>query len=75
MNESKVIDAWLLSFNNLATPFINGITSFHNYILMYLILVFTVIFWFLARSIYLFYESKNADLLNPNYDPLVETVS
>jgi len=67
-------NAWQFSFQNPATPVMEGIISLHNYVLMYLILVFVVVVWFLLRSMYLFHESKNSDPLDFNHDPLIETV-
>lgn len=67
-------NSWQLSFQNPATPVMEGIISLHNYVLMYLILVFIVVIWFLVRSLYLFHESKNASPLDFNHDPLIETV-
>jgi len=65
---------WQLTFQNPATPVMEGIINLHNYVLMYLILVFVVVVWFLLRSLYLFRESKNSNPLDFNHDPLIETV-
>jgi len=66
--------SWQLGFQNPATPVMEGIISLHNYIMMYLILVFVVVVWFLARSIYLFYEGCNSESMEFNHDPVIETV-
>jgi heme/copper-type cytochrome/quinol oxidase subunit 2 len=67
-------NAWQFTFQNPATPVMEGIINLHNYVLMYLILVFVVVVWFLLRSLYLFNENKNASPLDFNHDPLIETV-
>jgi len=67
-------NTWQLTFQNPATPVMEGIINLHNYVLMYLILVFVVVVWFLVRSLYLFHESKNSNPLDFNHDPLIETV-
>lgn len=51
---------WQLGFQEAATPIMEGIISLHNDIMA--IIVFIVIFvsWMLARTLYLFDESKNS---------------
>lgn len=66
--------SWQFGFQNPATPVMEGIINLHNYVLMYLILVFVVVIWFLGRSLYLFYEEHNPDPMEFNHDPIIETV-
>lgn len=71
-NDSPI--SWQFGFQNPATPVMEGIINLHNYVLMYLILVFVVVVWFLARSLYLYYEENNAEPMEFNHDPVIETV-
>lgn len=66
--------SWQMGFQNPATPVMEGIIWLHNYIGFYLIIVIVVVFWFLARSIFLFDESRNPELTEFNHDPVIETV-
>jgi heme/copper-type cytochrome/quinol oxidase subunit 2 len=57
LNKNILTDSpasWQIFFQNPATPVMEGIIYLHNYIFMYLILVFVVVMWFLVRSLYLF---------------------
>lgn len=65
---------WQITFQNPASPVMEGIINLHNYIFMYLIVVFVVIVWFLARSLFLFYESKNPEPTEFSHDPIIESV-
>lgn len=71
-NDSPV--SWQLTFQNPATPVMEGIINLHNYILMYEILVFVVVIWFLSRSLYLFSEKKHPEPKEFNHDPIIEAV-
>ena len=80
---------WQCSFQNPATPVMEGIIWLHNYIMVFLIIVVVVVFWFLCRSIYLFrdkteilYDLDDGCLIGNtsqeafefNHDPVIETV-
>lgn len=80
---------WQYSFQNPATPVMEGIIWLHNYIMVFLIIVVVVVFWFLCRSIYLFrdktvisYNFDSETTINAyeqeamefNHDPVIETV-
>ena len=66
--------SWQLSFQNPATPVMEGIINLHNYIFMYLIIVFVVVVWFLGRSLFLFHNSKNPEPKEFSHDPVIESV-
>lgn len=77
---------WQCSFQNPATPVMEGIIWLHNYIMFFLIIVVVVVFWFLCRSMYLFrskqqfnYNSEdfafsNEEAMEFNHDPVIETI-
>jgi heme/copper-type cytochrome/quinol oxidase subunit 2 len=72
VTNNSIYTPWQLTFNNPATPVLDGIIELHNYVLMYLILFFIVIIWFLIRCLYLFYVSSKNEALDSTNDPLVE---
>src|SRR6185437_2917807 len=58
INSTDSLFSWQFQAQNPATPVMEGIITLHNYVLMYLILVFVVVVWFLLRSVYLYFEEK-----------------
>lgn len=58
VNSTDNLFSWQFQAQNPATPVMEGIIALHNYVLMYLILVFVVVVWFLIRSVYLYFEEK-----------------
>jgi heme/copper-type cytochrome/quinol oxidase subunit 2 len=65
---------WQIFFQNPATPVMEGIIGLHNYIMIYLILVFVIVMWFLIRSLYLFKSSGNLLGTDFSHDNVLESV-
>jgi cytochrome c oxidase subunit 2 len=50
---------WALSFQDPATPIMEGIVNFHNQIMIYLTVIVVFVAWLMLRSIMLFEKSVN----------------
>jgi len=50
---------WALSFQDPATPIMEGIINFHNHIMIFLTVIVVFVSWLMARAIILFEENKN----------------
>jgi cytochrome c oxidase subunit 2 len=50
---------WALSFQNPATPVMEGIVNFHNHIMIFLTVIVIFVAWLMIRAIILFDESIN----------------
>lgn len=50
---------WQLSFQDPATPVMEGIINFHNDLMLILVSIVTFVFWILFRCIFFFEKSKN----------------
>jgi len=48
---------WALSFQDPATPIMEGIINFHNHIMIFLTVIVVLVAWLMARAIILFDES------------------
>ena len=48
-----------LSFQDLATPILEGISNFHNHIMTFLTVIVVFVSWLMARAIILFNEETN----------------
>jgi len=51
---------WQMGFQEAATPIMEGIISLHNDIMGIIVFITIFVTWMLARTLYLFDESKNA---------------
>lgn len=47
---------WALSFQDPATPIMEGIINFHNHIMTFLTVIVVFVAWFMFRAIVLFEE-------------------
>jgi len=50
---------WALSFQDPATPIMEGIINFHNHIMIFLTIIVVFVAWLMARAIVLFEENVN----------------
>ena len=50
---------WALSFQDPATPIMEGIINFHNHIMTFLTIIVVFVSWLMARAIILFNEETN----------------
>ena len=50
---------WALSFQDPATPIMEGIINFHNHIMTFLTVIVVFVSWLMARTILLFHEDTN----------------
>ena len=50
---------WALSFQDPATPIMEGIINFHNHIMTFLTVIVVFVSWLMARAIILFHEDTN----------------
>jgi cytochrome c oxidase subunit 2 len=50
---------WALSFQNPATPVMEGIVNFHNHIMIFLTVIVIFVAWLMVRAIILFDENIN----------------
>ena len=54
-------EPWQLGFQDPATPIMEGIINFHNYIMIFLTGVGIFVMWLLARCLILYSEERNND--------------
>jgi len=57
--KSDYADPWQLSFQDPASPLMEGIINLHHDIMFVLVIVAVLVFWMLARVLMLFHESAN----------------
>jgi len=50
---------WALTFQDPATPIMEGIINFHNHIMVFLTVIVVFVSWLMARAIILFEENAN----------------
>lgn len=54
-----VVEQWQMSFQDSATPVMEGIINFHNDLMYFLIIIVIFVIWILFRIIYIFDEKKH----------------
>jgi cytochrome c oxidase subunit 2 len=52
--------AWQFGLQDPATPIIEGMLNFHNYLMIFLIFIVIFVFWMLGQVIHHFYFKKNS---------------
>jgi len=57
--KNDVPEPWQLGFQDAATPMAEGMIDFHHYLMFFLIVICSMVFWMLYRVIVLFNESEN----------------
>jgi len=57
--KNDVPEPWQLGFQDAATPMAEGMIDFHHYLMFFLIVICSMVFWMLYRAIVLFNESEN----------------
>jgi cytochrome c oxidase subunit 2 len=67
-------EAWQTSFQDPATPAVEGMIFFHNYIMIFLIVVGLVVMWMLYKVIALFNENDNKIVNKFTHSSLLEIV-
>jgi len=67
-------EAWQTSFQDPATPAVEGMIFFHNYIMIFLIVVGLVVMWMLYKVIALFNENDNKVVNKFTHSSLLEIV-
>ena len=63
---------WQFGFQSPATHIQEGIIFFHNYVILFLIFIFTLVAWMLFKSIQSFSESRNEVVRNISHNSLLE---
>jgi len=54
-----IVEQWQMGFQDSATPVMEGIITFHNDLMYFLIIIVIFVVWILFRIIFLFDEKKN----------------
>ena len=67
-------EAWQMSFQDPATPAVEGMIFFHNYIMIFLIVIGLVVMWMLYKVIALFNENSNLIASKFTHSSLLEIV-
>jgi cytochrome c oxidase subunit 2 len=65
-------EPWQFGLQEPATPIMESMIDFHNYIMGILIVVAVLITWMLARALYLFNEKSNPIAQKFSHDPILE---
>lgn len=66
-------EPWQLGLQDPATPIMESISFFHNFLMMFLLAIGVFVTWFLASLVYLFSEGRGSKLENFSHDSLLET--
>ena len=53
-----IVEQWQMGFQDSATPVMEGIITFHNDLMYFLIIIVIFVVWILFRIIFLFDEKK-----------------
>jgi len=65
---------WQISFQDPATPIMEGIISLHHDLMFILTIIGFTVIWFLLRTTYLFYYQKNTKAINVTHNTIIEIV-
>ena len=66
-------EPWQLGLQDPATPIMESISFFHNFLMMFLLAIGIFVSWFLVSLVYLFSEGVGSKLENFSHDSLLET--
>ena len=66
-------EPWQLGLQDPATPIMESISFFHNFLMMFLLAIGIFVSWFLFSLVYLFAEEKNSKIEIFSHDSLLET--
>jgi cytochrome c oxidase subunit 2 len=67
-------EAWQLGLQDPATPILEGMIHFHNYIMLFLITIAIFVFWMLFQVITVYNENSNPVSLRFTHSSLLEIV-
>lgn len=67
-------EPWQISFQDPATPLIEGIINLHHDLMFFLILILTLVSWLLFRTVYSFHYKKSPTPSNSAHGTMVEVV-
>jgi cytochrome c oxidase subunit 2 len=65
---------WQISFQDPATPVMEGIIALHHDLMFILTIIGTSVIWLLLRTVYLFYHTKNPVPSNVNSGTTIEVI-
>mmetsp|Transcript_12830 Transcript_12830/g.38698 ORF Transcript_12830/g.38698 Transcript_12830/m.38698 type:complete len:266 (+) Transcript_12830:1018-1815(+) len=65
---------WQISFQDPATPIMEGIINFHNHIMFFLFMIITFVSWLMFRCLYLFIETSNSKAEKWTHSTILEIV-
>lgn len=65
---------WQISFQDPATPVMEGIIDLHHEIFFYLIIIFSVVSWILLRIVFSYNEKSNKKAIKFTHNTLLEIV-
>jgi cytochrome c oxidase subunit 2 len=67
-------ELWQFGLQEPATPIMESMLHFHNYLMGILIVVAFMVTWMLARAFYLFHEDSNPVPQKFSHSPILETI-